>query len=113
MLCGPPISEATLCIVNVSQLVEAVSDFVGHGSARGAIVRSGVTFAVEIRRLQYRSREELRVGAEHDDRTRNLRVDRPLDRVNRLFQSGQVPPTMKSLRSAHIAEGIATGDVQR
>ncbi|SRR6266568_7037372 len=49
---GPPIPEAAPIIINIAQFVEAVADFVRDASAGGAVIRSVVPLAVEIRWLK-------------------------------------------------------------
>src|SRR5882724_7377403 len=51
VLRGPPFAEAALSIINTAEFVEAVTDFVGHAGAGGAVIRGSVALVVEIGRL--------------------------------------------------------------
>ena len=85
ILRGPPVAQTSACIVNIAEFVEAVADLVGHAGAGRTVVGSGVALGVKIRRLQNGGREKLGVRTEHDHRTGSLRMDRPLNRIDRLF----------------------------
>src|SRR5258706_14334337 len=51
VISSPPVTESSLVVVNVSQFVKAVADFVSHTCAGGSIIGGGVAIPVEIRRL--------------------------------------------------------------
>ncbi len=110
---GPPIAEAAVSVVDVSKFVEAMGDFMGHSGASGSVIGGGVALGIEIRRLQNGGGEKFGVGAEHDHRAGDLRIDRPLDGIDRLFQFGEIACAKKSFGATHISECVAADDFER
>ena len=112
VLLGPPVAQPPLGIVNVSEFVKAVTDFVSHTSTRRTVIGSRVAVVIEIGWLQDAGRKELSIGAEHNDRPDSLRIYSPLDWIGRFFEPRQIARMVESLRSAHITDGIATHNVK-
>src|SRR5206468_2659362 len=112
VLFGPPIAQPPLGIVNVSEFVKAVADFVSHTSTRRPVIGSRVAVVIEIGWLQDAGRKKLSIGAEHNDRSDSLRIYSPLGWIGRFFEPRQIARTVESLRSAHVTDGIATHNIK-
>jgi hypothetical protein len=68
---------------------------------------------VEVGWLEDTGGKEFRVGAEHDHGAGLLRIDRPIDRIHRLLQAGQVSRAIELFGAAHISECIAAYNFER
>src|SRR5262245_35378231 len=85
----PPVNQPSTVVVNVPELIKAVTDFVSDTSTSGSIVGRGITIGVEVRSLQQTGREEFGIGAEHDHCANGLRIDSPFSRIGWLLQLGE------------------------
>ena len=90
-----------------------MTDFVRDACSGGSVIRGRVPLTVEIWWLKDAGRESLGIGAEHDDCAGRLRIERPVDGIDGLFQLGQVARTIESFRAPHVSESIAARDFER
>jgi hypothetical protein len=62
ILRSPPVSKPAMGVINIAEFIKAVSDFVGHSGARGAVIGGNIALPVEVRWLQDSCRKNSALG---------------------------------------------------
>jgi hypothetical protein len=109
---SPPIAKPSFSVIDVAQFIEAVADFMGNPGPGRPVVGGRIASAIEERWLQQRGGKELGIGTEHDNGARSLRMNGPLDGVDRFFQFRQIAGAKELFRPPQVTKRVAPDDIK-